>query len=67
MYDVFSRLLKERDVTAYQVSKATGIPTSALTAWKNGQYELKVDKLILIADFFGIPVNTFLEAKKKKD
>lgn len=65
MYETFAALIKERGLTAYQVSKATGIPTSALTAWKQGLYELKVDKLMLIAEVLGVPVDVFLEAKKK--
>ena len=31
----FDQLCKERGVKPHQVSVATGIPTSALTAWKN--------------------------------
>jgi transcriptional regulator with XRE-family HTH domain len=53
-------------MTAYQVSKGTGIPTSALTAWKQGLYEPKIDKLLLIADFLDVPIETFLEAKRQK-
>ena len=60
MYDKFEALLKERGVTAYQVSKATGIATSTLTEWKNGTYKPKVEKMMLIADFFEVPLEYFL-------
>lgn len=34
MYEVFEQLLQKFGVTAYQVSKATGIPQSTLSNWK---------------------------------
>lgn len=34
MYEIFEKLLNERGITAYRVSKDTGIPTSSLTDWK---------------------------------
>lgn len=54
MYSIFEELLKEHGVTAYKVSKATGITTSTLTAWKKGDYTPKADKLQKIADYFGV-------------
>lgn len=65
MYDVFSKLLEERNETAYQVAKATGVATATLTAWKNGQYEPKLDKLMLIADHLQVPIDVFLDAKRQ--
>lgn len=59
MYNVFSKLLQERDVTAYAVSKATGVSQSTLSDWKNGKSVPKIDKLKLIADFFGVPLEAF--------
>lgn len=56
-YDVFEQLLKERGISSYQVSKATGIRPSSLTDWKKGRYELKLDKLQKIADYFGVTVD----------
>lgn len=59
MYDVFSKLLQERDVTAYAVSKATGVSQSTLSDWKNGKSVPKIDKLKLIADYFGVQLEAF--------
>ena len=56
MYEVFEDLCLKRGVTAYRVSKDTGISTATLTAWKQGKYEPKDDKLQLIADYFGVTV-----------
>lgn len=61
MYDKFAKLLKKKKVTAYQVAKATGIATATLTEWKKGTYTPKVDKLKLIADYFGVGIEYFLE------
>lgn len=61
MYEKFKKLLEERGVTAYQVSKATGISTATLTQWKQGLYKPKVDKIMLIADYFGVPLEYFVK------
>lgn len=55
-YDVFERLCKERNVTAYQVSKATGITTATISSWKTGRYTPKQDKLQKIAEYFGVTI-----------
>lgn len=66
MYKFFEALLKERGVTAYQVSKATGISTGSLTDWKKGRSQPKVDKLQKIADFFGVSVDYLLNGETEK-
>jgi len=66
LYKVFEELLAKNNETAYRVSKETGIATATLTEWKNGTYEPKVEKLMLIADHFGVPVTVFLDAKKEQ-
>ncbi len=66
MYKIFEKLLLERGVTAYQVSKATGISTGSLTDWKKGRSQPKVDKLQKIADYFGVSVDYLLTGEKEK-
>ena len=61
MYDKFEQLLQERGVTAYKVAKETGVATATLSSWKNGEYVPKVDKLQILADYFGVPVEYFLK------
>jgi repressor LexA len=53
-YKIFEELCKKNGVKPFHVSKATGIKTSTLTAWKKGTYTPKADKLQQIADFFGV-------------
>lgn len=60
-YEKFKALLDERHVTAYQVSKQTGIRRATFSEWKRGKYTPKVDKLMKIADYFGVPISYFLE------
>lgn len=59
-YSIFDRLLKERGISAYQVSKATGISASTLADWKSGRSTPKADKLARIADFFNISLDELL-------
>lgn len=62
MYEKFEALLKERGITAYQVSKDTGIATATLTEWKNGKYTPKLNKLMILADYFEVPLEHFIRS-----
>ena len=55
-YKFFDKLLKANNTTVYRVSKSTGISASTFTEWKNGRSGPKIDKIKLIADFFGVPL-----------
>ena len=61
VYSKFLELLAQKQVTPYQVSKATGISESTLSDWKHGKCKPKVDKLMKLADYFGVDVIYFLE------
>jgi len=54
MYAIFDKLCKEKGVSAYKVSKATGISTATLSDWKTGKSHPKADKIQKIADYFGV-------------
>lgn len=56
-----SNLLSERGVTAYRVSKDTGIAANTFTDWKNGRSNPKFDKLLILAKYFDVPVEYFAE------
>lgn len=56
MYDIFEKLIKEKNLTLYKVSKDTGIANTVLYAWKNGKSSLKQDKLVILADYLGVSV-----------
>ena len=57
MYDTFAKLLKEKKLKPIDVSKATGISPATLSDWKTGKSKPKQDKLIKIADYFGVTVD----------
>lgn len=61
MYKKFEKLLDETHKTAYRVSKDTGIAAATLSEWKNGTYTPKVDKLMILADYFHVPIEYFLK------
>ncbi len=64
MYTIFEELLNTYGVTAYRVSKSTGITTSTLTAWKQGEYTPKLGKLQKLADFFAVSTDYLLGKTK---
>ncbi len=59
-YAKFEELLRAKEVTVYQISKATGIAASTFTDWKNGRSMPKADKLSRIAAFFGVGLDELL-------
>lgn len=61
VYEKFASLLEKTNKTAYQVSKDTGIPQSVLSDWKTGRSKPKADKLKILADYFGVSIEYFLE------
>ena len=66
MYEIFAKLLKEKGVTPYQVSKATGVAQSSLGDWKNGRSKPKYEKMLAISDYFGVSVDYLLGNEPKE-
>lgn len=65
MYEKFEELLVKNNITAYRVSKETGIVPSTFTDWKNGRSNPKIDKLAKIAAYFNVPIEYFLNKDQK--
>ena len=63
----FQRLLEIRGVTAYKVSKETGVTTATITNWKKGKYVPKSDKLAKIADFLGVTESYIRNGKEEAE
>lgn len=61
VYEKFAILLDKTEKTAYQVSKDTGIAQSVLSDWKRGRSSPKVKKLKILADYFGVSIEFFLD------
>ena len=60
MYEKYETLRDEKGVTDYRVAADTGITESTFTDWKSGRSKPKVDKLKILADYFGVPIEYFL-------
>jgi bacteriophage CI repressor helix-turn-helix domain len=54
-------LAKSRNVTFYKLSEELEIPRSTFSDWKSGKSMPKTDKLIRIAEYFGVDVGYFIE------
>ena len=60
-YKQYAKLRDEKGVTDYQVAKATGVAFQTLQSWKNMEYCPKVDKIIKLANYFGVSIEYFLK------
>ena len=61
MYEKFAELLAKNNKTTYRVSKDTSIPQNVFPNWKTGKSKPKADKLKILADYFGVSIEYFLE------
>lgn len=57
MYQIFARLMEDKGITPYRVSKETGVSQSVLSDWKRGRCVPKIDKLQKIADYFNVTID----------
>ena len=64
MYEKYKRLLEKIDKTSYQVSKETGISQTAFSNWKTGRSEPGLENLRILANYFNVPIEYFLEEKR---
>lgn len=61
VYEKFVALLEKTNKSTYQVSKDTGIAENIFSYWKSGRSTPKLDKLVILADYFGVPITYFIE------
>ncbi len=57
-YERFEHLLKARNLTVEYLAASIGRPGTDFTRWRNGA-QPKADKLLKVADFFGVPLEYF--------
>lgn len=60
MYSEVERLMAEKGVRVADVCRATGIDKATFSHWKAGKYTPKVDKIIKIANYFDVPIETLI-------
>lgn len=56
-YDRIFEIMKERELTAYRVSKDTGISQASLADWRKGRSKPKIDKLQKLSEYFGVSIS----------
>ena len=61
MNKLYERLKAEKGITDYKVSQDTGVPRSTLSEWGKGKYQPKADKLMKLAEYFGVTIEDFLK------
>ena len=60
MYARYAKLRDDRNLTDYRVSTDTGITKSTFSDWKSGRSSPKVEKLMILADYFDVPLEYFV-------
>lgn len=60
MYERFVQLLQENGITAYRVSKNTGVTQTTLSDWKTGRATPRTATLQKIADYFDVSLDWLL-------
>lgn len=64
MYEIFEQLLQKYGISAYKVSKDTGITQSTLSDWKRGRSTPKSENMKKIADYFGVSIDYLMTGKE---
>ena len=55
------QLMTDQDLTAYTLSKKTGISQAAIGQWLNGKNGASVTSLQKLADCFGVPIGELIK------
>ena len=61
MYEKFKKLLERDKKTTYRVAVETGLSPTLFSDWKRGKSNPKVDKLMILAEYFGVPLDYFVK------
>ena len=64
MYEIYAELRDKKGITDYRVAKESGVSAADLSNWKRGKYNLKIDKLTKLANYFGVPITVFITEEK---
>lgn len=66
-YDRIFEIMKEKELTAYRVSKDTGISQASLADWRKGRSKPKIDKLQKLSEYFGVSIQYLTGESNKID
>ncbi|WP_278839970.1 helix-turn-helix domain-containing protein [Holdemania filiformis] len=59
-YERLKKILEERGLTAYKVSKDTGIAQTSFSDWKKGKSKPSVEKIKILSDYLGVSLEYLL-------
>lgn len=65
-FDRIEALLKQRGISAYKLSKDTGISTGLISQWKNRAQKPSAIKLQKVANYFGVTVDYLMGNEQKE-
>ena len=61
MYEKYVEIGDAKEITDNRAPEDTGITKSTFSDWKSGRSNPKLDKLKILADYFGVTIEYFLE------
>ena len=61
MYEKIEKLLKKKGITAYRMCKDIGLSPTVISDLKSGRSTPKIDKLLKIAEYFGVDVSVLIK------
>ena len=64
-YSRFLKIITDKGITPYNISKNTGVATSTLSDWKNGKSMPKSDKMKVISDYIGADMDFIIYGEEK--
>lgn len=62
-YPAYEKIRTQKGVTDYAVAQATGVATATISSWKSGVYAPKIDKLMAIAQYLDVPIESLLASE----
>ena len=65
--DVFVKLLQERNVSSYKITKDIGINNGLISTWRNGKNTPSAENLVKLADYFDVSVDYLLGRTDKPE
>ena len=66
-FDNIFEIMNERGLTAYRVSKDTGISQASIADWRKGRSKPKIDKLKILAEYFGVSLASLTGESNETD
>lgn len=63
MYTVFAELMEKSGLSISETARKIGISPSTITDWRAGRTTPKADKLLKIANFYGVSVEYLMTGK----